>query len=184
MSDKPTLITEDIYQYILNNFAVENDFFKELKLDAIEIGIPEISISADQAVFLQFIIKALKIENILEVGTLAGYSAFMMANALPDNGKLTTLEIEPLHAEFVRKKALEAGLGSKIEIINQSAVEFLRNYSPEKEIDLAFIDTIYAASPLHDIGKVGVPDDILLKPGKLDDSEWVIMKQHTTIGAK
>jgi len=50
-------------------------------------------------------------------------------------------------------------------------------------IDDAFVETIYAASPLHDIGKVGVPDDILLKPGKLDDEEWVVMKTHTTIGA-
>lgn len=50
-------------------------------------------------------------------------------------------------------------------------------------IDGEYIKTIYAASPLHDIGKVGVPDDILLKPGKLDADEWLIMKTHTTIGA-
>lgn len=46
-----------------------------------------------------------------------------------------------------------------------------------------FIDCIYAASPLHDIGKVGIPDSILLKPGKLTDSEWEIMRCHTIIGA-
>ncbi len=40
------------------------------------------------------------------------------------------------------------------------------------------------ASPMHDIGKIGIPDAILLKPGKLDASEWEIMKTHTTIGAK
>lgn len=50
-------------------------------------------------------------------------------------------------------------------------------------LDQEFIDTIYAASPLHDIGKVGVPDDILLKRSKLDDDEWVVMKAHTTIGS-
>jgi len=52
------------------------------------------------------------------------------------------------------------------------------------QIDEGFIDTIYAASPLHDIGKVGVPDDILLKPGKLTEEEWRVMKTHTTIGAE
>ena len=41
---------------------------------------------------------------------------------------------------------------------------------------------LYAA-PMHDIGKIGIPDDILLKPGKLDEEEWKIMKAHTTIGA-
>ncbi len=46
-----------------------------------------------------------------------------------------------------------------------------------------FIDGIYAASPLHDIGKVGIPDNILLKPDKLTDEEWHIMKQHPKIGA-
>jgi len=46
-----------------------------------------------------------------------------------------------------------------------------------------FVDAIYAASPLHDVGKVGVPDNILLKPGKLTDEEWVEMKKHTLIGA-
>lgn len=50
-------------------------------------------------------------------------------------------------------------------------------------IDAEYIDMIYAASPLHDIGKVGIPDSILLKPGKLTEEEWVIMKTHTTIGA-
>ena len=51
-------------------------------------------------------------------------------------------------------------------------------------IDQAFIDNIYAASPLHDIGKVGVPDQILLKPGKLSPEEWPIMQTHTTLGAE
>jgi len=49
-------------------------------------------------------------------------------------------------------------------------------------IDDKFVDDIYAASPLHDIGKVGIPDNVLLKPGKLTAEEWVIMQSHTTIG--
>ncbi|MDP8263992.1 MAG: response regulator [Candidatus Aceula lacicola] len=40
------------------------------------------------------------------------------------------------------------------------------------------------ASPLHDIGKIGIPDSVLLKPGKLDTSEWEIMKSHTTLAAQ
>lgn len=40
------------------------------------------------------------------------------------------------------------------------------------------------AAPLHDIGKVGVPDQILLKPGKLDEQEWIVMQRHTEIGAR
>lgn len=51
-----------------------------------------------------------------------------------------------------------------------------------RELDHAFIDSITQASPLHDIGKVGIPDGVLLKPGKLTPEEFEIMKTHTTIG--
>ncbi len=50
-------------------------------------------------------------------------------------------------------------------------------------VDEHFIASMYSASPLHDIGKVGVPDRILLKPGKLTKEEFEIIKQHTVLGA-
>ncbi len=46
------------------------------------------------------------------------------------------------------------------------------------------VEIILYAAPMHDVGKIGIPDHILLKPGKLDTNEWAIMKQHTVIGAK
>ncbi len=52
----------------------------------------------------------------------------------------------------------------------------------ELGFDEQFCDMIYLAAPMHDIGKVGIPDRILLKPGKLTPEEWAIMKTHTTIG--
>ena len=54
------------------------------------------------------------------------------------------------------------------------------NNSPE--IDTLFQDNIFLTSPLHDIGKIGIPDYILLKPGALDDQEFEVMKKHTVIG--
>ncbi|MBW1801254.1 MAG: response regulator [Deltaproteobacteria bacterium] len=50
-------------------------------------------------------------------------------------------------------------------------------------MDRKFNDMIFLTSPLHDIGKIGIPDSILLKPGKLTDDEWAVMKQHCKIGA-
>jgi putative two-component system response regulator len=47
-----------------------------------------------------------------------------------------------------------------------------------------FVETITFASPMHDIGKIGIPDNILLKPGSLTPEEFGIMKSHTTIGEK
>jgi putative two-component system response regulator len=51
-------------------------------------------------------------------------------------------------------------------------------------IDRGFVENIYAASPLHDIGKVGIEDRVLLKPGALTNDEWVLMKRHPIIGAE
>src|SRR3954470_1320642 len=53
-----------------------------------------------------------------------------------------------------------------------------------EEIDPEFVRLVYSTSPLHDIGKVGIPDGVLLKPGRLDDREFEIMKTHCMIGAQ
>ncbi|HEV7299399.1 MAG TPA: HD domain-containing phosphohydrolase [Tepidisphaeraceae bacterium] len=52
------------------------------------------------------------------------------------------------------------------------------------QIDGEYVRLLYSTSPLHDIGKVGIPDAVLLKPGRLSDREFEIMKSHTTIGAE
>lgn len=47
-----------------------------------------------------------------------------------------------------------------------------------------WVDLLFHAAPMHDVGKIGIPDHILLKPGRLDDDEWAVMKRHAEIGAK
>jgi putative two-component system response regulator len=51
-------------------------------------------------------------------------------------------------------------------------------------LDREFVETLFLASPLHDIGKIGIPDNVLLKPGPLDHDEWEVMKRHCAIGAE
>jgi len=51
-------------------------------------------------------------------------------------------------------------------------------------LDESMIETILYAAPMHDLGKIGIPDEILLKPTRLDPAEWEIMKQHAVIGAE
>jgi putative two-component system response regulator len=53
-----------------------------------------------------------------------------------------------------------------------------------EQADGDFVQMIYLTSPLHDIGKVGIPDSVLLKPGRLDENEFEMMKQHTVIGGQ
>jgi len=63
--------------------------------------------------------------------------------------------------------------------------ESLMHRGPYREsVDGQFVQLLYLTSPLHDIGKVGIPDQVLLKPGPLTDDEFAIMKQHTLIGGQ
>jgi putative two-component system response regulator len=63
-------------------------------------------------------------------------------------------------------------------------LQLARSSKYRDQIDPEFIRYVYQTSPLHDIGKVGIPDSVLLKPGRLTDDQFEIMKQHTVLGAR
>ncbi len=77
--------------------------------------------------------------------------------------------------------------GAHIERVQSYARLLAQNLSTTERfhglIEGNFVRLIYQTSPLHDIGKVGIPDDILLKPGKLNDHEMAIMRTHASLGA-
>lgn len=64
------------------------------------------------------------------------------------------------------------------------ATQLATNPRFAKEVDGTYVESIYYSSPLHDIGKVGVPDAVLLKPQRLTADEWQVMQRHTLIGAE
>ncbi len=140
MSLKPTPITDEINEYLIENFSADDEFLINLKKEARNAGIPEIHISPVQAAFMQFMLKTIGAKRVLEIGTLAGYSAITMARALPEDGLLTAVEVNKNFAEFAKKKSYEAGLKDKIEIYNNHAVIFLKEYNPEIKFDFVFMD--------------------------------------------
>lgn len=125
---------------------------------------------------------------------------FAYASLIKDVSKLRRVEnalIESLENTTLAQEAIIFGLAKLAEFRDKDTgyhLERIRGYSKllaeelskstkfQKDIDDKFIDTIYRTAPLHDIGKVGVPDQILLKKGSLTAEEYEIIKLHTTIG--
>jgi caffeoyl-CoA O-methyltransferase len=140
MSIQPTPLDPALMQYISENFSSEDEFLKHLREEATNEGIPEICISPEQGAFLQFLLTATNAKNILEIGTLAGYSAITMAKILPKDSKLFTIEYEYIHATFAARKVKEAGLDDIIEIQNSDAKIFLKEFQPENQFDFVFVD--------------------------------------------
>jgi len=89
-------------------------------------------------------------------------------------------------AKLVESRDLETGQHlERIRHYSKTlAVAMSESNNPPQEIDGLFLDNIFLTSPLHDIGKVGIPDHILLKPALLDDKEFDIMKRHCVIGSE
>src|SRR5271169_4218201 len=81
-----------------------------------EAGLPPINVAPNQGKLLQLLATLQGARNILEIGTLGGYSTIWLANVLPADGRLITLEAEPLHAKTARKNIARAGLEKIVEV--------------------------------------------------------------------
>ncbi|PBK61256.1 O-methyltransferase family 3 protein [Armillaria solidipes] len=103
-------------------------------------GLPAISVSPAQGKLLYLLAKSIGAKRILEVGTLGGYSTIHLARALPDDGKLVTLELEEHHAKIATENITRAGVASKVDIIIGPALDSLRKMDSELKFDFAFID--------------------------------------------
>lgn len=105
-------------------------------------GLPPHNVSPTQGRFLQLLVQAQGAHNILEIGTLGGYSSIWLARGLPDGGRLITLEIDPKHAEVARANITRAGLSELVELRLGPALDTLASLVGEESgpFDLMFID--------------------------------------------
>ena len=105
-------------------------------------GLPAIDVAPNQGKFLQLLVQLRGARRILEIGTLGGYSSIWMARALPADGRLTTLEFSPKHAEVARANIARAGLEKIVDIRVGPALETLAKMGKEgiEPFDLIFID--------------------------------------------
>jgi predicted O-methyltransferase YrrM len=100
------------------------------------------SISANQGKFLQVLMSACDARRVLELGTFVGYSAIWIARALPDNGKLITIEADLRHAKIAQQNIDNSGLSGKVEIKTGKALDILQAMVDKKTepFDFIFID--------------------------------------------
>src|SRR5689334_14593336 len=93
---------EQIQIAISKMFAPEDEGLRKAITNASHAGFPSIQVSAIEGKFLHLLAIACNARKILEIGSLAGYSGIWLARALPSDGRLITLEIDPEHAKVVR----------------------------------------------------------------------------------
>jgi caffeoyl-CoA O-methyltransferase len=107
-----------------------------------EAGMPLINVAPNQGKLLHILALVSGARSILEIGTLAGYSAIWLARALPAGGKLITLEADPRHAAVARANIARAGLAEMVEVRVGKALETLPQLASEGHgpFDLVFID--------------------------------------------
>src|SRR5579862_7405747 len=107
-----------------------------------EAGLPTIAVAPNEGKVLHIYAKMIGAKRILELGTLGGYSTIWLARALPEGGKLISLEYDPKHAEVARNNVERAGLGDRVEIRVGAALDLLPGLEAESAgpFDLFFID--------------------------------------------
>jgi len=112
-------------------------------------GLPAIDVAPNQGKLLNLLAKMVGAKRILEIGTLGGYSTLWLARALPDDGKVITLEYEAHHAEIAAQNIRRAGLESKVTIRVGAALDTLPTLADAAPFDMIFIDADKRNNPAY-----------------------------------
>ncbi|MGA7052911.1 MAG: O-methyltransferase [Mycobacterium sp.] len=162
----------------LDSTVIDDDPVLSAALDASDAaGLPHIAVSAQQGKFLSLLTRAANAHNILEIGTLGGFSTIWLARGAGPDGRVVTLEYEPRHADVARANLDRAGVGDRVQIIVGAALETLPTITGDP-FDLVFIDAdkenyveyVQWAIRLTRTGSVIVVDNVV-RDGKILEPE-------------
>ncbi|MBL1104698.1 O-methyltransferase [Streptomyces sp. 5-8] len=133
---------EDVDDYFISHLSPDDDALRAALRDSEAAGLPSIAVTAAQGKFLQLLAQVQGARNILEIGTLGGYSTIWMARALPEDGRLVSLEYSAKHADVATRNIARAGLERIVEVRVGPALESLPKLADENPapFDLVFID--------------------------------------------
>ena len=135
-------VTQDLLDYIYNHTQSLHPVQRDILVHNNTLGdIQRMQISEVQGHFLQLIIKINNVKNCLEIGTFTGFSALTMALALPNGGKIITLDHDEKIVRVAENFFKKGNLDNKIETVISPALETLKKFTQErKKFDLIFID--------------------------------------------
>ena len=171
--------------YIAAKLLGDDDALAATLANNADQGLPPIDVSAAQGKMLSLLAQIAGAERILEIGTLGGYSTIWLARALPEGGRLLTLELEPHHAAVARANLERAGVSSKVDMRVGPAADSLATMTDEVPFDFVFIDAdkqnnaLYVREAIR-LGRPGttiVVDNVVREGGVLDadsDDERIV----------
>ena len=139
----------EVDSYVTGLLAPHDAVLDEALVASEAAGIPAIQVSPPQGKLLGILARSIGAKTILEFGTLAGYSSIWLARALPEDGRLVTLEADPAHAEVAAANIANAGLDRLVDLRVGRAQEVLPQLAAEGAgpFDLTFIDADKESSP-------------------------------------
>ncbi|MET7613069.1 O-methyltransferase [Streptomyces seoulensis] len=140
---------DDVDLYFTSRLAPDDDVLRAALRDSEAAGLPSIAVTAPQGKFLQLLAQIQGARTVLEIGTLGGYSTIWLARALPEDGRVVTLEHSPVHADVAVRNIARAGLDRIVDVRVGPALESLPNLADENPapFDLVFIDADKANNP-------------------------------------
>jgi predicted O-methyltransferase YrrM len=125
-------------EYFQRRFLAPDPALDDALAAADAAGLPPIAVAPNQGKFLHLLARMSSARSVLEIGTLAGYSTIWLARALPDGGRLVTLEIDPAHARVARQNLERAGLSDRVDVRVGPALDTLPQLSGP--FDFVFVD--------------------------------------------
>jgi predicted O-methyltransferase YrrM len=129
---------DDLFNRVLHT---EDDALRAAREACAAAGMPPIEVSAQHGKLLALLATTTHASQVLEIGTLAGYSTICLARGVGPDGRVVTLEYEPKHAEVARANLARAGVEDRVEVIVGAALDTLPKLSERGEtFDLIFID--------------------------------------------
>ncbi|MEK3771862.1 O-methyltransferase [Paenibacillus sp. FSL R5-0887] len=137
-----TTTWDKVDQYITERLIPQDAVLEEVLVTNQQAGLPPFDVSPSQGKFLNLLVQMKGARRILEIGTLGGYSTIWMARALPSDGQIVTLELDPIHAQVAKANLSLAEVDHLVELRVGDALEQLSQMKQEgvEPFDFIFID--------------------------------------------